>query len=177
MLRSYLLSIEFFADYIKILVIDFKKLNILLQILKKHSLLQFNVLSDIACVDFIKTYKQRFEINYLLLSIKFGVRIIITINVNDSDFLESVSNVYSVSNWFEREIYDLFGLHFFNHPDLRRILTDYGFDGYPFRKDFPLNGYVETRYDDSKQYLAYEPVEFMQQYRIYDFINPFFLCK
>jgi NADH:ubiquinone oxidoreductase subunit C len=91
---------------------------------------------------------------------------------NDTEPVNSVTPIYKGANWYEREVWDLFGVFFSNHPDLRRILTDYGFEGFPFRKDFPQTGFVEVRYDDQKKYVLYEPLEMTQEYRSFDFLSP-----
>ena len=143
----------------------------LLQFLKKSYFLQFKTLISITAVDYPENYN-RFEINYFLLSYKLNQRIILKINTNDVNPIMSITDIYKSSDWYEREIWDLFGIFFTNHPDLRRILTDYGFEGFPFRKDFPQTGFSEVRYDDQKKYVLYEPLELSQEYRSYDFITP-----
>jgi NADH/F420H2 dehydrogenase subunit C len=169
--KKYILSVSFF-DNLKIILKNSTDLPVVLQSLHLHSSFRFDVLVDIICVDHLVS-KKRFEIIYSLLSIKYNCRILLSIFVEDCVSIPSVTNIYSGANWFEREIWDMYGIVFSGHPDLRRILTDYGFDGYPFRKDFPLNGYIEIRYDENKQYLIYEPIELMQNMRFYDFVNPF----
>ena len=143
----------------------------LLQFLKKSYFLQFKTLISITAVDYPENYN-RFEINYFLLSYKLNQRIILKINTNDINPIMSITDIYKSSDWYEREIWDLFGIFFTNHPDLRRILTDYGFEGFPFRKDFPQTGFSEVRYDDQKKYVLYESLELSQEYRSYDFITP-----
>ncbi len=143
----------------------------LLEFLKKSYFLQFKTLISITAVDYPEDNK-RFEINYFLLSFKLNQRIILKINTNDIIPVVSITNLYKSSDWYEREIWDLFGIFFTNHPDLRRILTDYGFEGFPFRKDFPQSGFTEVRYDDQKKYVLYEPLELAQEYRSYNFISP-----
>ena len=148
-----------------------KNLILLLNFLKNNYLLQFKTLISITAVDYPER-PDRFEINYFLLSYKLNKRIIIKVNTNDVIPVPSITNVFSSANWYEREVWDLFGVFFSGHPDLRRILTDYGFEGFPFRKDFPQTGFVEVRYDDQKKYVLYEPVEMAQEFRSFDFISP-----
>ena len=172
-LKKYLNKIIVLGSYIKLELNNIKDINIVLAFLKKHSKTKFNVLVDIACVDFLSFKSQRFSINYLLLSCFFGSRLVVSSWFGEKDILQSCTNIYSGASWLEREVWDMYGVFFYNHNDLRRILTDYGFSGYPFRKDFPLNGFFEIRYDENKQYLVYEPVELTQTFRFYDFLNPF----
>jgi len=145
-------------------------LNILL-FLKLHNLCQYKILTCISCVDFPKK-QHRFEIIYELLSIKFNHRLKIKIIVNQLQFLESCENIYLAANWFECEIFDMFGIFFINHSNLKRILTDYGFEGYPLRKDFPLSGYIELRYDERNKKIISEYIELAQEYRTFDFYSP-----
>jgi len=160
--------------YINLVLKSYKNLNNVLMVLKLHNQFKFSILTDIAAVDFLNLEKYRFEINYILSSLKNQSRLVLTILCDEKSIIESSTNIYSSSNWLEREIWDLYGIFFSNHGDLRRILTDYGFNGYPLRKNFPLNGYVEIRYDEEKQYLVYEPIELMQNIRYFDFVNPFY---
>jgi NADH-quinone oxidoreductase subunit C len=146
-------------------------LLLLLNFLKNNYFLQFKSLISITAVDYPEK-KDRFEINYFLLSYKLNTRIIIKIATNDITPINSVSSIFSSANWYEREVWDLFGVFFSGHPDLRRILTDYGFEGFPFRKDFPQTGFVEVRYDDEKKHVLYEPLEIAQEFRSFDFISP-----
>lgn len=143
----------------------------LLFFLKNNQQLQFKTLISITAVDYPKK-KNRFEVNYFLLSYKLNTRIIIKLETNDTTPVPSITSIYKGANWYEREVWDLFGVFFSNHPDLRRILTDYGFEGFPFRKDFPQTGFVEVRYDDEKKYVTYEPLELTQEFRSFDFVNP-----
>jgi NADH/F420H2 dehydrogenase subunit C len=145
----------------------------LIMFLKNHYKYQFKELVDICTVDFLNIDKnKRFEINYILLSIKYNCRIRIKLYIEEQEIVNSISNIYSSANWLERENWDMFGIFFYNHPDLRRILTDYGFEGFPFRKDFPLSGYVELRYDDEKRVVVYEALELAQEFRVFDFSSP-----
>ena len=148
----------------------------LLQVLKNHSLLQFKTLISITAVDYPQR-ERRFEVNYFLLSYLLNTRLIIKTNTDDVHPIPSISSIYSSANWYEREVWDLFGVFFSNHPDLRRILTDYGFDGFPFRKDFPQTGFLEVRYDDEKKYVLYESLEMAQEFRSFDFTTPWLNVK
>ena len=141
------------------------------RILKDHSLLQFKSLMDIWGVDYPNRDK-RFEVNYLLLSLKFNVRVVIRVHVEEFEGVFSLSSLYQSATWLEREVWDMYGVLFFENPDLRRILTDYGFSGHPLRKDFPLSGFMEVRYDDSDKRVVYEPLELSQQYRAFNFKSP-----
>ena len=146
-------------------------LILLLNFLKNNYFLQFKTLISITAVDYPER-KDRFEVNYFLLSYKLNTRIIIKITTNDITPINSITSIYSSANWYEREVWDLFGVFFSGHPDLRRILTDYGFEGFPFRKDFPQTGFVEVRYDDQKKHVLYEPLELAQEFRSFDFVSP-----
>ena len=132
---------------------------------------QFKQLMDICGVDYPER-PQRFEVVYNLLSLVHNNRVTGKVMLEDNSSIPSVSKVFSSADWWEREIWDLFGIFFSGHPDLRRILTDYGFDGHPLRKDFPLTGYVEVRYDDAQKRVVYEPVKLTQEYRDFDFLSP-----
>ena len=173
-LKIFLHKVIINDHYINLVLKSYKDLNVVLKILKLHNQFKFNLLTDIACVDFLNLKKNRFEINYILSNIKNQSRLILTVLCDEKAIIESSTNIFSSSNWLEREVWDLYGIFFSNHGDLRRILTDYGFNGYPLRKNFPLNGYVEIRYDEEKQYLVYEPIELMQNIRYFDFVNPFY---
>jgi NADH/F420H2 dehydrogenase subunit C len=139
---------------------------------KKHTNSQFVVLSDLFGIDFMKKQNKRFQIVYCLLSVRFNTRIRVTILADDFSKVPSVTNIYYSAGWLERETWDMFGIFFENNKDLRRILTDYGFDGFPLRKDFPLSGYIELRYDDSLKRVVYEPIEITQEFRFFDFKSP-----
>jgi NADH-quinone oxidoreductase subunit C len=131
----------------------------------------FKVLIDIAGVDWPER-PNRFDVVYHLLSMGHNQRIRIKVEANDADPVPSVSGLFSAAGWFEREAWDMYGILFSGNPDLRRILTDYGFDGHPLRKDFPLTGHVEVRYDDEKKRVVYEPVSLTQDFRSFDFMSP-----
>jgi NADH dehydrogenase (ubiquinone) Fe-S protein 3 len=139
--------------------------------LKNHTNSQFKMLSDICAVDYINK-KQRFEIIYNLLSIRFNNRLKVKISINELQPVDSIVSVFECANWSEREVWDMFGIFFFNHPDLRRILTDYGFEGHPLRKDFPLSGFLEVYYNELKKRVVYEPINLSQQYRLFEFNSP-----
>ena len=143
----------------------------LLYFLKNHSNARFRILVDVCGVDY-PSRKQRFEVVYNLLSVQFNARIRIKTSVDEITPLNSVVSIYPSAGWWEREVWDMFGVYFSNHPDLRRILTDYGFEGHPLRKDFPLSGYLEVRYDDSEKRVISEPIELAQEFRYFDFPSP-----
>lgn len=153
------------------LIVQPNKVYEVLFFLKNHTNSQFKCLTEICGVDFPRR-GARFEVIYCLLSVTFNTRIRVKTMVDETTPLESVTSIYSGANWMEREVWDLFGVFFQGHPDLRRILTDYGFEGHPFRKDFPLGGYREVRYDELKKRVVVEPVEFSQEFRSFDFESP-----
>ncbi len=134
--------------------------------LKHHTECLFSQLIDVSMVDYVEK-KNRFEVFYNLLSLKYNMRLVVSSNVTELTTLESVSQIYPSAQWYEREAWDMFGVFFTNNSDFRRILTDYGFKGHPLRKDFPLTGYVEVRYDDFTKRIVYEKVSLAQQYRIF----------
>jgi NADH-quinone oxidoreductase subunit C len=131
----------------------------------------FEVLIDICGVDYPEREK-RFDVVYHLLSPRRNQRIRVKCETDEDTAVPSAVEVFPAANWFEREAYDMYGILFSGHPDLRRILTDYGFQGYPLRKDFPLTGYVEVRYDDAQKRVVYEPVKLTQEFRSFDFMSP-----
>jgi len=151
--------------------INKNNLIFLINFLQKHSKLSFDTLIGITVVDYPENF-YRFELNYFLLSYKLNLRIVLKVLINDSSIMPSISSVYSAAVWYEREAWDLFGVFFFGNKDLRRILTDYGFEGHPFRKDYPQIGFIEVRYDDENKLVKYEPVEMVQEHRNFDFKNP-----
>lgn len=132
---------------------------------------QFAVLIDICGVDYPEREK-RFEVVYHLLSPRLNKRIRVKTSTDEATPVASVNDVFPAANWYEREAYDMYGIRFTGHPDLRRLLTDYGFQGYPLRKDFPLTGFVEVRYDDDAKRVVYEPVKLNQEFRYFDFESP-----
>lgn len=127
--------------------------------------------TDISGVDYPER-ERRFDVVYQLLSPRHNRRIRVKVETDEFTPVPSAITVFPAANWFERETYDLYGVLFSNHPDLRRLLTDYGFDGHPLRKDFPLTGYVEVRYDDARKRVVYEPVKLVQEFRSFDFLSP-----
>ena len=142
-----------------------------IQFLKSNDKFKFRQLVDIAGVDY--PYKEnRFQLVYLLLSHEKNIRIKIKINFNLDQNISSLTKVFPSANWMEREVFDMYGIKFKNHPDLRRILTDYGFKGHPLRKDFPLTGFNEVRYSEKDKKVIYEPVKLEQNYRNFDFESP-----
>jgi NADH:ubiquinone oxidoreductase subunit C len=141
-----------------------------LNFIKSSSALLFNILIDISVVD-LQTVINRFKITYNLLSVTLWKRLSFNYFLNELDFGVSAKKLFSVADWIEREIWDMFGIYFINHNDLRRILTDYGFKGFPLKKDFPLTGYLEVRFDDSKRDVCYEPLELTQELRFFNFAS------
>ncbi|MAF47315.1 MAG: NADH-quinone oxidoreductase subunit C [Rhodospirillales bacterium] len=132
---------------------------------------QFKQLMDVCGADYPEREK-RFEVVYNLLSLTQNARIRVIAETDEQTPVPSVTGVFSSAGWWERETWDLYGIYFSDHPDLRRILTDYGFEGHPLRKDFPLTGYVEVRYDDEQKRVVYEPVKLTQEFRSFDFLSP-----
>ena len=142
-----------------------------IKFLRDDSACHFEMLIDICGVDYPER-EPRFDMVYHLLSISNNMRIRVKAGVEEEAAVPSVSGLYSTAGWFEREVWDLLGIYITNHPDLRRLLTDYGFEGHPLRKDFPLTGYVELRYDDEQKRVVYEPVKLTQEFRSFDFMSP-----
>ncbi|MFD1627947.1 NADH-quinone oxidoreductase subunit C [Azospirillum griseum] len=155
------------------LMVTVKRAAILtaLTTLRDDPAFSFEQLTDVTAVDYPERI-ERFEVIYQLLSYKHNRRMRVKLTTDEDTPVPSAVSVYSAANWFERETWDLFGVFFDNHPDLRRILTDYGFEGHPFRKDFPLTGYVEVRYDEDQKRVVYEPVRLTQDFRSFDFLSP-----
>ncbi|KNG92491.1 NADH-quinone oxidoreductase subunit C [Pseudaestuariivita atlantica] len=141
------------------------------EFLKQDRTCQFSTLVDITGVDYPEREK-RFDIVYHFLSMYQNTRIRLRCKVREDAIMPSIIDVHPSANWFEREVFDMFGVLFSGHPDLRRILTDYGFRGYPLRKDFPTTGYTEVRYDEEQKRVVYEPVKLVQEYRQFDFMSP-----
>jgi NADH-quinone oxidoreductase subunit C len=142
-----------------------------LQALKTDPGLRFSTLVDITAVDHPER-AERFDIVYHLLSMYTNARLRVKAEVDETDMVPSSIAVHPSANWFEREVFDMFGILFSGHPDLRRLLTDYGFRGHPLRKDFPTTGYTEVRYDEAQKRVVYEPVKLVQEYRQFDFMSP-----
>lgn len=143
----------------------------LLTFLRDNAACQFTTLIDICGVDFPEREK-RFEVIYHLLSMRQNQRVRVRLSVNDDEMVPSCVSLFPAAEWYEREVFDMYGVMFSGHPDLRRILTDYGFRGHPLRKDFPTTGYVEVRYDEERKRVVYEPVSLVQDYRLFDFMSP-----
>ena len=142
-----------------------------LRVLRDDPALAFHQLMDICGADYPER-PERFEVVYNLLSLKYNWRIRVKAQTDETSLVPSVTCIYSCAGWFERECWDMFGVPFSGNPDLRRLLTDYGFEGHPLRKDFPLTGYVEVRYDEEKKRVVYEPVKMQQDFRNFDFLSP-----
>ena len=151
--------------------INIEDLSSAILFLKTNSKCRFKQLIDITAVDYPEKDK-RFKIVYLLLSHENNLRIIINTSIDEKTLVPSITKIFPSANWMEREIFDMYGIVFKNHPDLRRILTDYEFKGYPLRKDFPLTGHTEVRYNEEKKKVIYEPVKLEQNYRHFDAESP-----
>lgn len=163
-------SIGYLVNNELIIKISPKKIKRVLTFLKNHTQCQFKVLVDMCGVDYPEK-KNRFEVVYNLLSISYNSRITVSVAVDEKTPIDSVTSIFSGADWLEREVWDMFGIFFLGHKDLRRILTDYGFKGHPLRKDFPLTGYVEVRYSDSEKRVITEEVSLTQDYRTFIFDN------
>jgi len=142
-----------------------------LTFLRDDSQCQFRCLVDLCGTDFPER-EQRFDVVYNLLSVQQNNRIRVKVATDEATPVPSATGVFPSAGWFEREAWDMYGVFFSDHPDLRRLLTDYGFEGHPLRKDFPLTGYVEVRYDDEQKRVVYEPVKLVQDFRSFDFLSP-----
>ena len=140
-------------------------------LLKTNKDIKFRQLIDITAVDYPE-HEKRFKMVYLLLSHQFNQRIILSYFIRESDQINSLTKIFPSANWMEREIFDMYGIKFSDHPDLRRILTDYGFQGHPLRKDFPLTGHKEVRYSEEEKKVIYEPVKLEQNFRKFDYESP-----
>ena len=151
--------------------INVSSLEEITSFLKLNSVCQFRTLIDITAVDYPEE-EYRFQLIYHYLSMHQNIRIRIKIPVKEEEIVPSITNVFAAANWFEREVFDMYGILFGSHPDMRRLLTDYGFKGHPLRKDFPTTGYLEVRYDQEKKKVIYEPVKLNQEYRRFDFVSP-----
>ncbi len=152
-------------------VVDAARIVEALTFLRDDAACQFVCFTDLTAADYPDREK-RFEIVYQLLSPKLNQRVRVKIETDEETPVPSTMSVFPAANWYEREVYDLFGVLFDGHPDLRRILTDYGFDGHPLRKDFPMTGFVEVRYDDEEKRVRYEAVRLSQEFRQFDFLSP-----
>ncbi len=153
------------------IVVNMSDLLTISNFLKNHTLLNFKQLVEIAVIDRPGKTK-RFKLNYILLNCLFNSRIILSTEVTEVDMPLSLVKLYKSAEWLEREVWDLFGIHFDGNSDLRRIMTDYGFKGHPLRKDFPLTGFLEIYYNDEEKKIVYEPVELAQEYRVFCLRNP-----
>ena len=140
-------------------------------ILKLNNICKFRTLIDITAVDY-PAEEMRFTLVYHYLSMQQNIRIRIKSSIKEGQIVPSITKLFPAANWFEREVFDMYGILFSNHPDMRRILTDYGFQGHPLRKDFPTTGYLELRYDQERKKVVYEPVKLTQEYRRFDFMSP-----
>jgi NADH-quinone oxidoreductase subunit C len=170
-LKKYLLNITFKQGYIYLTLKNSSYLLPVALLLKNSMFFNMDQLLDLWIVD-LKDPAHRFQLNILLNSVFFNRRIIVRVIVKSNATVSSLSTVYPSSNWLERESFDMFGVVFEGHTDLRRILTDYGFEGYPLRKDFPLTGYLEVRFDDEINRIVFEPIELTQEYRNFVFVSP-----
>ena len=148
-----------------------EKIFKVIQVLKEDTKLLFDQLIDVTAIDY-PSREKRFDMIYLLISLTLNQRILVKTAIDERTVLESISIIHKAANWYERECYDLFGIQFSKHPDLRRIMTDYNFEGHPLRKDFPLTGHMEVRYDDLEKKVVYEPVKLAQEYRNFDYMSP-----
>lgn len=162
-----LLKINIYKNSIILITHSFFLENLLL-VLKKHTNFQFSLLSTISGIDYLYK-KNRFAIVYDLLSLSFSTRIRIKTFIHETSIHKSIQNIYLAATWWEREIWDLFGIFFTHNIEIKRILTDYGFEGHPLRKDFPLSGFVETRYDEQLKRVVCEPLEHLQEFRVFNF--------
>ncbi|MEL6661460.1 MAG: NADH-quinone oxidoreductase subunit C [Pseudomonadota bacterium] len=142
-----------------------------IRFLRDDSLCLFQTLVDICGVDY-PDRAERFDVVYHMLSMRMNQRVRVKLSTDENTPVPSLVDLFPCANWFEREAFDMYGITFSDHPDLRRILTDYGFEGFPLRKDFPLTGHVEVRYDDLEKRVIYEPVSLAQEYRDFDFLSP-----
>ena len=153
------------------LLIDSDDIIDVILFLKTNANTKFRQLIDITAVDFPEK-EQRFKIVYLLLSHEFNTRVLIEFDISEGEKVPSLTKIFPSANWMEREVFDMYGIDFKDHPDLRRILTDYGFEGYPLRKDFPITGHNEVRYSEESKKVIYEPVKLEQNYRNFDYESP-----
>ena len=151
--------------------IEIENINKSIMFLKTNDKCKFKQLIEITALDYPEKEK-RFKLVYLLLSHENNLRLIINSNIKEKDTVPSITKIFPSANWMEREVFDMYGITFKEHPDLRRILTDYDFEGYPLRKDFPLTGHTEVRYSEDKKKVVYEPVKLEQNYRDFDFESP-----
>lgn len=186
-IKNIVLSIPKFLNKIEVIENNSQSLDVIfylsssnylldvINFFKNNSQLQYEQLIDIVTVDYLNLKEinnSRFRVFYQLLSLRFNKRIFLSIRDVDKLGLLTITSFYACAGWLEREIWDMFGVFFWQHPDLRRILTDYGFKGFPLRKDFPLSGFSEVRYDDEIKLVFYEPIELTQEFRYFDALSP-----
>ena len=157
-------------DHLSICIV-FSSIESITSILKLNNICKFRTLVDITAIDF-PSEEKRFTLVYHYLSMQQNIRIRLKSSIKEGQIVPSITKLFPAANWFEREVFDMFGIMFTGHPDMRRILTDYGFRGHPLRKDFPTSGYTEVRYDDAEKRVVYEPVKLVQEYRNFDFMSP-----
>jgi len=169
-MAAHILNAEFQKDELCVTV-KRESIASFLTFLRDDKVCQFKQLVDICGADY-PSRPQRFDVVYNLLSLTNNSRIRVKVMTDENTPVDSATKVYSAAGWNEREVWDFFGIYFNNHPDLRRILTDYGFEGHPLRKDFPLTGYVELRYDEQLRRVVYEPVKLTQDFRVFDTLSP-----
>ena len=170
---GYIKEISVHKNDISFIVANAQDLTFLLVFLKNHFKFQCKEMIDICAVDYYFNVKEsRYVLNYSLLSLKYKLRLRLKLYCDALSGVFSSTKIFSAAGWLEREAWDMFGIFFKNHFDLRRILTDYGFEGFPFRKDFPLSGYVELRYDSEKRIVIYDLLELTQEFRFFEFVNP-----
>ena len=160
-----------FNDHYDEINIDKKDIIKTIQELKRNQNLKYDQLIDLTAIDY-PSRERRFDIVYILLSMSQNKRLVVKTSIKEEENIDSICSIHVSANWYERECYDLFGIKFLNHPDLRRIMTDYNFEGHPLRKDFPLTGHTEVRYDDLEKKVIYEPVKLTQEYRNFDYMSP-----
>ena len=153
-------------------IVEKQSIQRVLLYLRDHPEYRFRQLLDVCGVDCLLRQQKRFEVVYHLLSLKWNGRVRLKVQVDEGESVPTATSIFSSAGWWEREAWDLFGIPFEGHPDLRRILTDYGFEGHPLRKDFPLSGCVEPRYDEKRKEVVYGPVDLPQAYRDFDFLSP-----
>lgn len=153
------------------IMVDVDELLTRIMVCRDHTGLQFKVLTDLTAVDYPER-AQRFDVVYNRLSVRYGTRLLVKVRVDELQSVPSRTGRYQSANWMERERWDMFGIGVEGHPDLRRILTDYGFEGHPMRKDFPLTGFTEVRYDEAAKRVVSEPLELTQEFRAYEYGNP-----
>ncbi|MFV0321034.1 MAG: NADH-quinone oxidoreductase subunit C [Alphaproteobacteria bacterium] len=160
-----------FAQDELVIIVPVTEIHKVMTFLHEDNTCFFEQMMDVTAVDYLER-DPRFDIVYNLLSLKYNHRIRVKASLNEETPIPTVTNIWKCANWWEREVWDMFGLVFEGHPDLRRILTDYGFEGHPLRKDFPVTGYVEVRYDEKERRVVYEPIDLVQEYREFDNLSP-----